>query len=124
MNKKAAYICFDKKRNCFIETYLIENPNGINPIIRESTNYFISLPCLQEKLKLGKKIYMYNGNGYLGEFHTEGPYGEEKVFLSEYDSHNYDDEELLIDLDKTIKKGEIKSKKLIKIGNFYETSNN
>lgn len=124
MNKKATYICFDKKRNCYIETILIENINGINPIIRESTNCFISLPCLKEQLKLGKEIYMYYGNGYLGEFHTEGPYGEEKIFLSEYDSHNYEDEELLIDLDKTIKEGETKSKKLIKIGNFYETRNN
>lgn len=124
MNKKATYICFDKKKNYFIETTLIENENGINPIVKENINYFERLPLLENQLKIGNEIYICFGNAYLGGFHTEGPYGEEKVFLSEYDSHSYDDEELLIGLNKAIKQEERNPKKLIKIGKYYETSNN
>lgn len=85
----------------------------------EDLNFIAFYPNLMKKLINGEKLYLKSFKGYLGREETVGPYCEEKIFVSEYDSTNIDLLELISDLDNKIKKEKTKIRKLSKLGNHY-----
>ena len=78
---------------------------------------------LMDKLERGNVIYMCSGSAYLGNFCNEGPYGEEKTFISEVDACSLDYVSILKNLEYKVNNNLGKSKKLVKIGDFYKPDN-
>ena len=117
--KKIMYISYNKERS-FVLTLLVETKRGVIPYtstINELGDYY---PYVAEKLKNGMIVYKNFNLGYLGTELYEGPYGEEKVFIVEYETTNNDLNELLFSLNEKIKNNKKVDRKLIKIGNSYE----
>ena len=81
-------------------------------------------PYISGELMNGKTIYIESYDCYLGTITKEGSYNEEEVFNSEYESHNRDIIELLINLENNIKEEKSDVKKLIKIGDGYRLGKN
>ena len=77
------------------------------------------LPNLCKKLIDGETLYIDLFDCYLGKERFEGPYCEDKVFSCDYESHNSDLSELIIDIEKNIKSGKTSNKELVKIGDYY-----
>ena len=74
---------------------------------------------LMKRLENGNVIYMSSGSAYLGNFCNEGPYGEEKIFISEVDVSSLDYVTLLKNLEYKVNNNLGKRKRLVKIGEFY-----
>lgn len=74
---------------------------------------------LMKRLENGNVIYMSSGSAYLGNFCNEGPYGEEKIFISEVDASSLDYVTLLKNLEYKVNNNLGKRKRLVKIGEFY-----
>lgn len=75
---------------------------------------------LMKRLENGNVIYMSSGSAYLGNFCNEGPYGEEKIFISEVDVSSLDYVTLLKNLEYKVNNNLGKRKRLIKVGEFYK----
>jgi len=76
-------------------------------------------PNIQQKLINGCILYICNHDAYIGKSLSEGPYGENKIFVSEFDSTNPYYDVLLKLLDEKIKKGKSRNKVLTKLGYRY-----
>ena len=113
------YIRHDKKENKFIMNGILEEKEGIIPLANKTID-LDNYPYLSSKLKEGKILYIDSYNCYLGENRIEGPYGEQEVFDSEYECHNNEEVEMLVNIDKNIKEQKQVLSKLIKIGNHYQ----
>ena len=72
-----------------------------------------------EKLMNGENLYLKGSKGYIGKTEYIGPYGEEEVFSSEYSSQNIGINELMIGLEKSVERGEVKALRLPKMGNHF-----
>ena len=92
------------------------------PIVIEEKylSYIKNYPNIMLKLMEGEKIYLSSYKIYLGHKQFEGPYGDDEYFVSKYESESLELFELLSRLDKKIYNNEIKYRKLIRIGNFYD----
>lgn len=100
---------------------LLETKKANIPIeLNESDLKFINcFPNIKEKLINGYELYLNAFSGYIGRRYTEGPYCEQKVFISNYNSENIDFYELMNDIEKNIIKNKQKMKKLSKVGTYY-----
>jgi len=101
---------------------LLENKNGIVPVeLKDKDLKFITFyPNIMQQLMNGKKIYFKDFTGYLGREEFEGPYGEQTVFISEYESVNTIFSELMINLENKIKNKKTNVRKLSKLGGYYK----
>ena len=73
-----------------------------------------------QKLKDGNMVYIDDFDGYVGLIQKEGPYNEQEVFYSKYESHNVEFSELLIGLDKNIRDDKQVIRRLVRIGDLYK----
>lgn len=112
------FIKYYEELKQFVMCGLLESKEGIIPIGSKKIDLG-SCPDLSEKLMEGKTIYIDSYSCYLGKEKTEGPYCEQKVFCSEYESHNCQVPELLLSINNKIKDKKRSPKKLIKIGEHY-----
>ena len=113
------FINYDKE-DIFKVTIILETDNGIIPLVFNDNHFINFYKYLSKKIKEGNTLYINYNNAYLGNIKTEGPYCEQEVFMSNYESENNDFNELIINLNKNIKNNEKTSKKLIKIGSYYK----
>lgn len=103
----------------FIMSRILEYKGGVIPLDGE----IISLenyPNLAKKLVEGEVVYIDYRDGYLGVIKREGAYGEQEIFCSEYEAHDREEQEVLLGLDKSIKKGNQKVRKLVRVGVRFE----
>ena len=119
INSNTLFISY-KKEVGFRVTILLETDNGIQPFSFENPAFINYYPHLANKIKDGKTLYVSSSCGYLGTEQTEGPYAEQKVFVSEYECNNIDLNEIIIKLNQNIKNNKKVLRKLIKVGNRYE----
>ena len=112
------FINYNKKENDFIVSGLLDCVDGAIPIECKEIS-LSNHPYLLAKLMEGKIVYIDSFDCYLGTRKTEGPYCEQEIFDSEYESHNNEVTELLINIDRNIREKKKNIKKLVKIGNHY-----
>ena len=100
---------------------IIDTDRGYSSIelSNDITNIYLNKNILA-KLSYGNKVYIFGGKAYLGRNSTEGPYCEEDIFLSFYDAQALSYDELLVNLDNNIKNNISRTKKLVKIGEYYK----
>ena len=118
MKNVGYFINYDKEDNCRI-TVLFEIENGIVPVVYEESYFLSCYPHLAKKMIEGNTIYIRSNSGFVGKILSEGPYGEVKVFLSEYESYNMNFNEILHCLNSKIKYDKKHIRKLVKIGESY-----
>lgn len=112
------FINYNEQENEFIISGLLESEEGVIPI-KSKEIYLNNYPYLSRKLMEEKIIYIDYFDCYLGTKKTEGPYCEQEVFDSEYESHSYELSELLKNIDRKIRENKKNVKRLVKIGNHY-----
>lgn len=100
---------------------MVERKDGIIPVELDSEDldFITKYPNIMEKLKNGESLYLKGSKGYIGKKEYIGPYGEEEVFSSEYSSENIGVNELVISIEKSIERGDIKRMQLSKLGSYY-----
>ncbi len=105
---------------------LIKLKDGYLPIPISSKNLsFITLKeNVMNKLKSGNKIYIVDGNVYLGYPVISGAYGEERKFVTEAECRSLNFFGMLEELECTISRGKKKTKELVKLGEYYREFNN
>ena len=116
---KVIFISYNKEIG-FNINILLETKKGIIPYTIEKTDKINNYPYLAKKIMEGNILYVDYSGGYVGIKKTEGPYCEQDVFISEYESNNIGFDELLMSLNKEIKDNNIKQRKLVKIGEHYK----
>ena len=114
-------ITLNKKGN-LVGSALVELENGYFPLtLSDEDLSFIKLEKgIMGKLQKGNVLYMVAGNVYLGKPYLDGPYGEEKKFISEVDAEALTLSGMLQNLEYRIGRNLGKKKTLIKIGEFYK----
>ena len=115
---------FMNYKDGFNVTILNKTIDGIIPYNYKNPSFIKDYPYLARKLKEGKILYVKSDSGYLGNEINEGPYAEEKIFLSEYENKNIDFKEIIINLDKDVKGNKKVLRRLMKIGDTYEKDSN
>ena len=118
--RKIIYINYNNVEESYTLTLLVEDNNTVTPFFYSINEIVNNYPYVAEKLKEGMILYKEINHGYLGKEKNEGPYGEEKILMVEYEANNYDLNELLNSLNNTIKNNETIERKLKKIGISYE----
>lgn len=103
----------------------LESEKGVVPIQlnSEDLDSITKYPNIMERLMNGESLYLKGSKGYMGRKEYIGPYGEEEVFSTEYSSENIGISELIIGLENSIKKGDIKRMRLSKLGSYYSEGN-
>ena len=107
----------------FTATIMYETKDGVVPVVIKNPNFINYYPYIAKKLMEGKILYINHNHGYIGIEITDGPYGEEKSFISEYESNNINFLELINNLEHNIKQDKKRYKKLVKIGMKYKNLN-
>lgn len=99
----------------------LESEKGVVPIElnSEDLDSITKYPNIMERLMNGECLYLKGSKGYIGKKEYIGPYGEEEVFSTEYSSENIGISELIIGLENSIKKRDIKRMQLSKLGIYY-----
>ena len=113
------FINYNKKDDNFSVSGFFEREDGIIPFENREIS-LMHYPSLQEKLIEGKTLYINSHDCYLGTKEVEAPYGEQNTFSSEYESHNKELSELLLNIDTDIKSDNKNIRKLIKLGEYYK----
>ena len=103
----------------FVGTILIKIENGFAPLSFNDLDLSSCFPNLADKIKEGMTLYINSNCGYVGLEKTEGPYCEQKVFDSKYESNNLGYFDLLLNLDQNIGQNLTCQRKLIKNGEVY-----
>ena len=103
---------------------MIELEKGYIPLELSSDNLsFLEFqPVIMQKLKEGNQLYMVAGNIYLGRPLNEGPYGENKTFVTEADAESLTILGLIKNLEYQVENNLGKKKKLVKFGELYRES--
>ena len=116
---KIIYIDYDNEKKIFIARIYIKYNDYNIPL--EMKNIDLSnYPFLMNKLIDGNTLYIDSYDGYIGFQTTEGPYYEDYVLNSEYEVHDSVFEELLLNLNTSIKQDKKQLNKLYKIGDNYK----
>ena len=123
--KGSIIISLDKDNN-IVCSALIKLAKGENParLANDKLAFIKKYKLIMSKLKKGNKIYIYRGNMYLGLFESDGPYAEEKIFNSFYDSSSLDFYSMLGSLEYSLYNDDVRRKRLVRVGAYYENFNN
>ena len=123
---KGSIIIRSDKDNNIVGISLIKLDRGCCPIELSNNDlaFIHKYKLIMNKLNNGNKIYIYNGNMYLGYNEFVGPYAEEEIFNSFYDSSSLYFYSMLNILEYKLVNNKVKKKILVRVGDYYTLSNN